>query len=202
MNTQELLEHVTTEDDALDLINAVSARFDLPTAVIATGDICGTIHDRLGAWHSPAFIYTFMDALITQARSSCYLAGARDQLSEEGNMLVDSAVIDVEELLAPDSEFTYGCEFSVETTNGRMPALEVSGFDTAEQAYLFGIDRMYLPLSHIRNDATGRDVDANPSISPHTYSESMGLVVYAGDERQAYLEANWARHLGRRGPTD
>jgi len=203
MNTQELLAGVTTEDDALNLINAVHAKFDLPTAVISTADITDQLRERLGRHHSPAFVHTFLGAMADDVRQTPYLTGARDHLAEEGNLLVESGVVEVEELLAPDSDYTYGCLFQTGPDDGLHNNLEVRGFDTAEQAYQWGIDHVWLPVRRILADAAGSPCVLADGTHEEAITEGMGLLVYREDmERQAYLPAVWAAHLGRRGPND
>src|SRR5699024_80091 len=164
---------------------ALQARFNLTGTTLASGDITGRIQDRLAAHHSPDFIRTFQDAMADHVRQGPYWYGAEDHLTEEGNELVESGVIDVEELLAPDSEYTCACEFH--TGNG-LGTVEVGGFDTAEEAFHWGLARIGNSPWMIFDEALDSTY-LSPTVQLGTPVIGMALVVYSGDERCAHLPA-------------
>lgn len=179
--THDFIDTLTTEDDALDAINAIRARFDLAGTVFCTADVTETVRAALAEDH-PDLADALAPDIAERVKDTYYWRKLGDIMSDRGGETIADAVTDACGPLAGDADAEYTAQLLVQHGQTHIVAIEGIGFFDAGTAYTWAAGHLGSSVATVLESRPNEcDLHVPTDALFHGTIESIALMVKTSD---------------------
>lgn len=132
--THAFIDTLTTEDEALDAINAIRARFDLAGTEFCLADVTEAVREALRE-ADPALAEAFTSDITERVKGTYYWRKLRDIMAERGSVTIADAVAEACGPFTDDSGAEFAAQLLVQHGKTHVAAIEGVGFHDPAAAY-------------------------------------------------------------------
>lgn len=177
----DFIATLATEDDALEAINAIRARFDLAGTMFCTADVTETAREAIGEDH-PDLADALVAALTERVKGTYYWRKLGDIMSERGSETIADAVAETcHPLTSDDAE--YSAHLCIMRGGQLVTAVEGLGFRDAQVAYTWAAGHLGSQVSTVLESRPKNcDLHVPTSALLHGTIEGVALVATTDDD--------------------